>query len=68
MDAALTPPLRVQPLRVQQLSPDAAQQRLDNFLQTFRARSLAKNAGESTTSAQLHKLADALSEEYGKAR
>ncbi|KAI0364707.1 hypothetical protein BV20DRAFT_955644 [Pilatotrama ljubarskyi] len=63
MDAALTPPLRIQPLHVQQISPDAAQKRLDKFLREFHARNVAKHNGESTTSAQLQKLADALSEE-----
>ncbi|KAI8985755.1 hypothetical protein BD414DRAFT_417543 [Trametes punicea] len=64
MDTALTPPLRIQALHVQQIKPEAAQRRLDNFLHEFRTRSLAKNTGESTTAAQLQKLADALNEEY----
>ncbi|CDO70137.1 hypothetical protein BN946_scf184783.g21 [Trametes cinnabarina] len=66
MDAALTPPLRIQPLHVQQISPQAAQKRLDAFLNDFRARSIAKHSGETTTAAQLHKLVDALSEEYAR--
>ncbi|KAI0330952.1 hypothetical protein GY45DRAFT_684909 [Cubamyces sp. BRFM 1775] len=63
MDAALTPPLRIEPLRVQQVSPQAAQKRIDDFLHEYRARIVAKNSGESSTSTQLQKLADALSEE-----
>ncbi|TFK89600.1 hypothetical protein K466DRAFT_518701 [Polyporus arcularius HHB13444] len=63
MDAAVTPPLRLETLRVQQISSDVAQRRLDNFLHRLRARNLANNRGETTTSVQLQKLADALSEE-----
>ncbi|KAI0640770.1 hypothetical protein C8Q79DRAFT_994772 [Trametes meyenii] len=63
MDAALSPPLRVQPVRVQHVSQDVVQHRLDKFVHDFHARSVAKNTGESTTSAQLQKLADALAEE-----
>ncbi|KAI0676094.1 hypothetical protein C8Q78DRAFT_1075031 [Trametes maxima] len=63
MDAALTPPLRIQPVHVQLVSQDAVQHKLDKFLHDFHARSVAKNTGESTTSAQLQKLADALAEE-----
>ncbi|KAL7280691.1 hypothetical protein ACG7TL_005630 [Trametes sanguinea] len=66
MDAALTPPLRIKPIHVQQISPEAAQKRLDNFINDFRTRSIAKNSGESTTAAQLQKLADALSEESAR--
>ncbi|EIW58158.1 uncharacterized protein TRAVEDRAFT_148218 [Trametes versicolor FP-101664 SS1] len=63
MDAALTPPLRIQPLHIQRVSPEAAQKRVEDFLHKFHARNVAKNSGESTTSAQLQKLADALNEE-----
>lgn len=63
MDSALTPPLRLETLRVQQIPADVAQRRLDNFLHRLRARNLSNNRGETTISAQLQKLADALSEE-----
>ena len=63
MDSALTPPLRLETLRVQQIPADVAQRRLDNYLHRLRARNLSNNRGETTTSAQLQKLADALSEE-----
>ena len=68
MDAALTPPLRLQTLRVQPVPSEVAQKRLDNFLHRFRARNLARNTGETTTSVQLQKLADALSEENARGR
>lgn len=63
-DAALTPPLRLQTISVQQISSDVAQKRLDSFLHRFRTRNLAKNSGETTTSVQLQKLADALNDEH----
>ncbi|KAH9847329.1 hypothetical protein C2E23DRAFT_742140 [Lenzites betulinus] len=63
MDAALTPPPRIQPTHVQTISSGVAQKRIDAFLHHFHERNVAKNTGESTTSAQLQKLADALREE-----
>ena len=63
-ELVLTPPLRLQTIQVQQISADTAQRRLDNFLHRFRTRNLAKNSGETTTSVQLQKLADALNEEH----
>ncbi|TBU47475.1 hypothetical protein BD309DRAFT_1016333 [Dichomitus squalens] len=64
LDVPLTPPLRIHTIRVQQISSEVAQKRLDSFLHRFRTRSLAKNSGETTTSVQLQKLADALNEEH----
>ncbi|KAI0630530.1 hypothetical protein C8Q77DRAFT_1160100 [Trametes polyzona] len=46
MDAALTPPLRVQPLHVQKISPEAAQKRVHDFMEKYRSRTVAKNSGE----------------------
>lgn len=66
-DAALTSPLRLQTVQVQQISSDIAQKRLDSFLHRFRTRNLAKNSGETTTSVQLQKLADALNDENSQA-
>ena len=65
-DLTLTPPLRIQTVHVQQISSQVAQKRLDSFLYRFRTRSLAKNSGETTTSVQLQKLADALHEEHSQ--
>ena len=65
MDAALTPPLRLQPQRAQQISAEAVQKRLDGFIHRLRERNLLKNVGETTTAVQLQKLADALTEESG---
>ncbi len=66
-DAVLSPPLRLQTVHVQRISSDVAQKRLDSFLHRFRTRNLAKNSGETTTSVQLQKLADALNDENSQA-
>lgn len=63
MDAAITPPLRIQPYNAQQISSQVAHAKLDVFLAEFQARSNSLNGGDATVPAQLFKLRDALNEE-----
>lgn len=64
MDAAVTPPLRILVARAEGISAAAAQSRLHAFLNKYEdRRRLASNGGDSTISAQLEKLTDALNEE-----
>ncbi|PCH44604.1 hypothetical protein WOLCODRAFT_154644 [Wolfiporia cocos MD-104 SS10] len=64
MDAAITPPLRVQLARVQGISPSAAMGRMHDFLAKYESRrAVASHGGDSAISAQLQKLTEALSEE-----
>jgi len=65
MDAAITPPLRIQVTQYQSISLTAARARLHDFLVDYEdRRRMASNGGDSTISAQLQKLTDALSEEH----
>ena len=66
MDAALTPPLRLEPQRMQKIPAEMVRKRLDAFIMTLRARNLSKNNGETTTSVQLQKLSDAMRDENGR--
>ncbi|KAI0078719.1 hypothetical protein K474DRAFT_1619039 [Panus rudis PR-1116 ss-1] len=63
MDAAVTPPLRIQPYHVQNISASTAQARIANFLQDFQERSSPLSGGDATVPSQLSKLKDALKEE-----
>ena len=63
MDAAVTPPLRILPVRAKPISSQAARARLDAFLDDFQQRSTALTGGDATIPAQLTKLRDALKEE-----
>ncbi|OBZ74141.1 hypothetical protein A0H81_06173 [Grifola frondosa] len=50
MDAVLTPPLRIQAARAEELSSKVAQSRIDDFLHDFRNRSIVSNNGDTTIS------------------
>ncbi|TCD61800.1 hypothetical protein EIP91_007886 [Steccherinum ochraceum] len=63
MDAAVTPPLRIQPVRSKGISSHVAHTRLDAFLADFQQRSTPLSGGDATVPAQLTKLKDALKEE-----
>jgi len=65
MDAAVIPPLRIQVTRSEALPPSAARTRLHDFLVDYEnRRRTSSNGGDSTISAQLQKLTDALHEEH----
>ncbi|KAH8104128.1 hypothetical protein BXZ70DRAFT_1005674 [Cristinia sonorae] len=66
MDAAVTPPLRIQPIRSKVISSHAACTRLDAFLSEFQQRSTPLSGGDATVPAQLTKLRDSLKEERAK--
>jgi len=66
MDAAVTPPLRIQPVRSKVISSQAARARLDAFLSDFEQRSTPLTGGDATVPAQLTKLRDALREQREK--
>ena len=66
MDAAVTPPLRIQPVRSKAISSQAARARLDAFLSDFQQRSTPLSGGDATVPAQLTKLRDALRDEGGQ--
>ncbi|KAH9941977.1 hypothetical protein B0H21DRAFT_752007, partial [Amylocystis lapponica] len=53
MDAAITPPLRIQTTQAKALSSQAARVRLDDFLVSFHARNLASGGGDSTNPSTL---------------
>ncbi len=63
MDAAFTPPLRIQPYNAHPISSHVAHAKLDTFLLQFQARSNPLSGGDATVPAQLSKLRDALKEE-----
>ncbi|KAI0732182.1 hypothetical protein C8Q72DRAFT_969413 [Fomitopsis betulina] len=64
MDAAVTPPLRLQALQTNRVSSSSTRARLQNFLAEYDdRRRLASHGGDSTIAAQLQKLTEALREE-----
>ena len=64
MDAAITPPLRLQVVRADGISSSSARARLQNFLAGYDdRRRLASHGGDSTIAAQLQKVTEALREE-----
>ncbi|CAL1714548.1 unnamed protein product [Somion occarium] len=63
MDAAVTPPLRIQPYHAQNISSSAAQVKISAFLSDFQQRSTLSSGGDATVPAQLSKLQEALQEE-----
>ncbi|KAJ3491831.1 hypothetical protein NLI96_g390 [Meripilus lineatus] len=62
MDAAITPPLRVQPYNQQPISSTQAHANLHSFLSKFQDRN-NHTGGDATVPAQLQKLTDALRQE-----
>ncbi|THH33331.1 hypothetical protein EUX98_g861 [Antrodiella citrinella] len=68
MDAAVTPPLRIQPVRSKTISSQAARARLDTFLSDFEQRITPLTGGDATVPAQLTKLRDALKEQRDRKR
>lgn len=62
-DAAVTPPVRIQPGAPKTISTRAAYSRIDSFLADFQQRSTPLNGGDATVPAQLSKLRDALRDE-----
>ncbi|EMD39124.1 hypothetical protein CERSUDRAFT_47410 [Gelatoporia subvermispora B] len=63
MDAAVTPPLRIQTTKSTPISSQVARAHVQNFLSDFEQRASATSGGDSTVIAQLRKVADALREE-----
>lgn len=63
MDAATTPPLRIQPYKAQTISNSHVQARISAFLADFQQRSTLTSGGDATVPAQLSKLQDALKED-----
>ncbi|KAH9839710.1 uncharacterized protein C8Q71DRAFT_460127 [Rhodofomes roseus] len=64
MDAAITPPLRLQVVRADGISSSSTRARLQDFLVHYDdRRRLASHGGDSTIAAQLQKLTEALREE-----
>ncbi|OCH96267.1 hypothetical protein OBBRIDRAFT_718812 [Obba rivulosa] len=63
MDAAVTPPLRIQTSNSTPISSQLARAHLKNFIGDFEQRGAATSGGDSTVIAQLRKVADALREE-----
>ena len=63
MDAATTPPLRVQPYKAQSISHKTAEAKISAFLANFQQRSTLTSGGDATVPAQLSKLQTALQEE-----
>jgi hypothetical protein len=62
-DAAVTPPVRIQPGRTQTISSETAYARISSFLEEFQQRSTLLSGGDATVPAQLSKLTAALREE-----
>lgn len=62
-DAAIHPPVRIQPAHSRAISPQAAHARVEAFLEQFQQRSTPLNGGDATVPAQLSKLRDALADE-----
>lgn len=65
-DAAVTPPLRIQPSQRKTITTRAAYGRINSFLADFQQRSTPLNGGDATVPAQLSKLRDALKDEREK--
>ncbi|KAF9029536.1 hypothetical protein BDZ89DRAFT_1065320 [Hymenopellis radicata] len=64
MDAALSPPIRLQPVSVTSISARSAQKRIDAFLEEYQSRSMAPSSACNTAvTHQLKNLRDALQEE-----
>lgn len=62
-DAAVHPPVRIQPVERKAISAKEAHARIEAFLEEFQQRSTPLNGGDATVPAQLIKLRDALKEE-----
>lgn len=62
-DAAVTPPLRIVPVRSTTITSQVAYTRVASFLEDFQARSTPLNGGDATIPAQLSKLTAALRED-----
>jgi len=63
MDAAVTPPLRIQTSKSTPISSQVARAHLQHFLSDLELRGVATSGGDSTVIAQLRKVTDALREE-----
>lgn len=59
-DAAVYPPVRIQPVANKALSAKDAHARIEAFLEEFQQRSTPLSGGDATVPAQLSKLRDAL--------
>jgi hypothetical protein len=66
MDAALNPPVRIQPIAIKPISTHDAQTALESFLSEFQSRGAMAKGGDGAVTVQLQKLADALREERKK--
>jgi len=62
-DAAVNPPIRIQPVQSKTISPQTAHARVEAFLHQFQQRSTPLNGGDATVPAQLTKLRDSLVQE-----
>lgn len=63
MDAAVSPPLRIQPVQSKPIPSHLALARLDAFLADFQQRSTPLSGGDATVPAQLTKLKHALKQD-----
>ncbi|KAI0343313.1 hypothetical protein BDW22DRAFT_1356927 [Trametopsis cervina] len=62
-DAAVNPPVRIQPVQAVTIDSQTAHARVEAFLEQFQQRSTPLNGGDATVPAQLSKLRDSLMEE-----
>ena len=65
-DAAVVPPVRIQPGESVTISSQAAYARITSFLEDLQQRSTPLSGGDATVPAQLSKFAAALREEQGE--
>lgn len=68
MEVAALPPVRVQAHASSPLSLKAAQSNVDQFLSDFQSRSVPSKGGDTTITAQLHKLSKSLKEQRARER
>jgi hypothetical protein len=63
MDAAVNPPVRIHAIKSTEASAKTVQRSIDSFLVDFQSRCTPAKGGNTTITAQLQKLSDALHEE-----
>jgi L-2-hydroxyglutarate oxidase LhgO len=68
MDAAVNPPVRIQAIKSTEASAKTVQRSIDSFLVDFQSRCTPAKGGNTTITAQLQKLSQALHEERGRKR
>ncbi|EGN96960.1 hypothetical protein SERLA73DRAFT_185219 [Serpula lacrymans var. lacrymans S7.3] len=62
MDESLRPPVRLQAISATTISLKSANASVNDFLADFQSRSTPSKGGDTTITAQLQKLSDALQE------